>query len=387
MPGPVLYVAVAISAVAAVIVFKEFVYDPHFRPRLSAWREGIASRQRRRARPHLRSVSSTSSDSEDGSQLPPQRGTLGKSNELRRPAEYSATSQIELRELIASEVESLRSSGEEVDKTSIRFRHKRNSRDHRAETPRHALGPKSTSQPLISLDGPNISIGDPNTRTSELNHRQPKSPIPSPLPPPTSSHAQNTIQTVQQDEAMYIRVPERSSTSGSLDLLTPTPMGAGLLGSRPSPFDADLSGLSSALSVDQYLTPRDQTLSPQSFNGTLSPALSELLSSPFYSPPASPSIHAVTYREPTVLPTDDSAQRNHTPGGIASPPGVVEDPLLRVSPLPVVSADSEVFSLLSQASSDTESVEGDYDSASMLGSEMSSWASDVAYGEGTTQHA
>ncbi|KAH9077211.1 hypothetical protein EDB83DRAFT_1687303 [Lactarius deliciosus] len=112
MPGPVLYVAVAISAVAAVIVFKEFVYDPHFRPRISAWRD---SRQRRRARPHLRSVSSTSSDSEDGSQPPPQRGSLGKGSELKQPVEYSATSQIELH------------------KTSIRFRHKRISRDRREE--------------------------------------------------------------------------------------------------------------------------------------------------------------------------------------------------------------------------------------------------------------
>ncbi|KAH9062732.1 hypothetical protein EDB87DRAFT_257230 [Lactarius vividus] len=136
MPGPVLYVAVAISAVAAVIVFKELVYDPHFRPKISAWRD---SRQRRRARPHLRSVSSTSSDNEDGSQPPPQRGILGKGNELKQPVEYSATSQIELRELIASEVESLRSSGEEVDKTSIRFRHKRNSRDRRVENTH--LGP------------------------------------------------------------------------------------------------------------------------------------------------------------------------------------------------------------------------------------------------------
>jgi hypothetical protein len=96
----------------------------------------MASRQRRRARPHLRSASSTSSDSEDRSQPPPQRGTKGKSNESRRSAGYSATSQIELRELIASEVESLRSSGEEGDKTSVRLRHKRNARSRRAENVR-----------------------------------------------------------------------------------------------------------------------------------------------------------------------------------------------------------------------------------------------------------
>lgn len=165
-------------------------------------------------------------------------------------------------------------------------------------------------------------------------------------------------------------------------------MRAGLLGSTAGTSfpDTDLPGPSEVLSVDQYLTPRDQTLSPQSFTGTLSPTLSsdlstEFLSSPFYSPPVSPFIHAGTYRGSAELPTDGSAQRSGTPGGVISSPGVIEAPLPRASPFPVVSADSEVFSLLSQ---DTESDEGDYDSASMLGSEMSSWASDVTHGDGTT---
>ena len=96
----------------------------------------MASRKRRRARPHLRSAPSTSSDGEDGDQPPPQRGTQGKGKESRRSAEYSATSQIELRELIASEVESLRSSGDEVDKTSVRLRHKRTAHSRRAENVR-----------------------------------------------------------------------------------------------------------------------------------------------------------------------------------------------------------------------------------------------------------
>jgi hypothetical protein len=144
-------------------------------------------------------------------------------------------------------------------------------------------------------------------------------------------------------------------------------------------------GPSDVPSVHQYLTPRDETLSPQSFNSTLSPTLSsnlsmELLSSPFYSPPASPFVHAVTRRLSTELPADGSAQQSNTLGGIISSPGVIENPL------PLVSADSEVFSLLSQVSSDTDSDEGGYDSASILGSEMSSWASDVAYGENTTPH-
>lgn len=73
-------------------------------------------------------------------------------------------------------------------------------------------------------------------------------------------------------------------------------------------------------------------------------------------------------------------RQSNSPGGVISSPDILENPL------PVVSADSEVFSLMSQVSSDTDSDEGGYDSASMLGSEMSSWASDVAYGESTTPH-
>jgi hypothetical protein len=97
-------------------------------------------------------------------------------------------------------------------------------------------------------------------------------------------------------------------------------------------------------SVHQYLTPRDETLSPQSFNSTLSPTLSsnlsmELLSSPFYSPPASPFIHAVTRRGSAELPTDGSAQRSNTLGGIISSPGVIENPL------PLVPVQTQKFSL------------------------------------------
>lgn len=190
----------------------------------------------------------------------------------------------------------------------------------------------------------------------------------------------------QTTHIQALRVPEESSTSGSIDLLTPTSTGVGFLGTEPSSPNVGLSGGPSDVSpVDQYLTPRDETHSPLSFNGTLSPTLSsnlsmELLSSPFYSPPASPFIQAATRRESTELPTDGSARRSNTLGGLISSPGVVENPL------PVVSADSEVFTLLSQASSDVDSDEGGYDSASMLGSEMSSWASDIAYGENTTAH-
>ncbi|KAH8092469.1 hypothetical protein BXZ70DRAFT_455082 [Cristinia sonorae] len=50
MPGPMIYVAVAIGTVAAVVAFKEFVYDPHIAPKVEAWQE-TRRRERRRSGP------------------------------------------------------------------------------------------------------------------------------------------------------------------------------------------------------------------------------------------------------------------------------------------------------------------------------------------------
>jgi hypothetical protein len=141
MPGPIIYVAVAISAVAAVIVFKEvctfcafcstillifahqFVYDPHFRPKITAWRDDIASRRRRKAKPHLRSVSSSSSSNsdDDGKQSAPRRGS--QNNRVIINQSIESTSHIELRHLITSEVKSLPNPVEaEGDSTGIHLR-------------------------------------------------------------------------------------------------------------------------------------------------------------------------------------------------------------------------------------------------------------------------
>jgi hypothetical protein len=148
--------------------------------------------------------------------------------------------------------------------------------------------------------------------------------------------------------------------------------------------DTDLFSLSDTLASDPYLTPHDQTLSSHRVHGTVSPALSsdlsiEFLSSPSFSPPGSPFVDAGMYRE-LMEPHRASSQRGEvSSGGVrTSSPGVTT--------LPAVRGDSEIFSLLSQASSDMSSDEGDYDSASILESDVSNWASDVVDGEGAAQH-
>jgi len=70
-------------------------------------------------------------------------------------------------------------------------------------------------------------------------------------------------------------------------------------------------------------------------------------------------------------------------GGVRSPsPGAAEGTQRDPTGFPAVRGDLEVFSLPSQVSSDMSSDEGDYDSPSLLGSEVSNWMSDVADAEG-----
>jgi hypothetical protein len=76
----------------------------------------------------------------------------------------------------------------------------------------------------------------------------------------------------------------------------------------------------------------------------------------------------------------------HPSGVMPSSPGLAEGTRAGPDPLPVVRGDMDIFSLPSHVSSDMSSDDGDYDGASTLGSELSSWMSDVADGEGAAQH-
>lgn len=71
---------------------------------------------------HTASPSSSSPEGDDGNRLS-QRGTRGKKKPFRRSAESSATPHIDLQQLIASEVESLKSGVEtDGDNAGIRLR-------------------------------------------------------------------------------------------------------------------------------------------------------------------------------------------------------------------------------------------------------------------------
>ncbi|CAL1699919.1 unnamed protein product [Somion occarium] len=48
MPGPAVYVVVAVATVAAAIAFEQFVYEPHIAPRLEAFAQAFIENRRRR---------------------------------------------------------------------------------------------------------------------------------------------------------------------------------------------------------------------------------------------------------------------------------------------------------------------------------------------------
>jgi hypothetical protein len=159
---------------------------------------------------------------------------------------------------------------------------------------------------------------------------------------------------------------------------------------RSSTPDTDFLSPSDILSED---TPHDPTLSPQRVHDIVSPTLSsnlsiEFLSSPAFSPPGSPFVDAGMYYELAESRRGAAGQQQgEIPSG-AGPSlfGIADEtPPPGAGLLPIVRGDSEIFSVPSQVSSDMSSDEGDYDYASILESELSNWASDIADGERAAQ--
>jgi hypothetical protein len=226
----------------------------------------------------------------------------------------------------------------------------------------------------------------------------------SPTPFTTGAHSLTSIHAVLQSDALRsdgtphpldvresidsqtpvrVEIPHITEITAIIEpgnFLTPIPMASGdPEHNRPSVPDTGL------------FSPHDQTLSPHGIHGTISPTLSsnlsiEFLSSPSFSPPGSPFVDAGLYHELMEPHRGASALLGEISiGGVrSSSPGVAEETRTGTARLPPVGVDSEIFSLSSQVPSDIGSDEGDYDSASILESEISSWTSDVADGEEAT---
>ena len=254
---------------------------------------------------------------------------------------------------------------------------------------------------LISLD--DLSTPD------EVPTLGPKTRLPGPLkpssppPPYAGTRAQSSAQALQQGDAAKpgnTHAPDLrgSSPNSQTPVLVGIPQALQFPGpvnpfmamgelenTRSSSPDTEFLSPSDILSGDQYFTPHDQALTPQRFHGTTSPTLSSNLSAEFVSsaplsPPGSPFVDAGMYfelvesrRGGAAAPQSEiPSGAGQSSSGIAegTPPGAV----LRA----VVRGDSEIFSVSSPLTSDMSSDEVDFDSASILESELSVGTSDGA---------
>jgi len=116
MPGPAVYVVAVVGGVAAVIAFKQFVYDPHLAPRIRAWREvRAAQQQERRRRRELVPVSAN-------------RNTDNRPRDLKRKEKHSGDDDhndsphapVELDTLFYREIEQWRNTS---SSSTLRHRH------------------------------------------------------------------------------------------------------------------------------------------------------------------------------------------------------------------------------------------------------------------------
>ncbi|THH18606.1 hypothetical protein EW146_g2428 [Bondarzewia mesenterica] len=356
MPAPAVYVVVVLSTTVAAVAFKQFVFDPHLRPIISAWWE---SRRRRRA-PILISVHPRSDSSDDdephahGDSRPFVRRTSLSSDHSNSP--------IELEELVAREVDEWRS-GVDVnrDESGLRLRHTR--------------GPSSSQ----TLSTPNYM--------DEHEHESVSIP---PMQPTRSQGSREVLFEYPQSPILHPQsssIISQSGTLHSIEALTipheqHTPLNPFDLESAPG------SSPSSTLwqSADSVATLSVRVPSPSGSQRTLYPPLpaspdaAPLSNTPPSSPALSPAffprisvdvLSAPSSRSDSPFsdsPFSDVSNRALSPGVLLSPPSVHSD-------FAMPSDDDDMFSLPSNVSSAAVTDEEDaFDMASVQGSETSSWA-------------
>lgn len=358
MPGPAIYIVAVIGTVAAAYAFKEFVFEPHLRPKMDAWIETMEARRRERRNrgrqpiavpltSHSRSSSSSSGNDDDG-----QTKSTRRRRKSSLDSEYSS-SPIELEKLAAREMDEWRS-GADIggDQSGLRFRHGR--------------GPSSLSRaastPNIIDEQPTSSISTPTLEPSTSEHRDvlfhyPSSPV-------FGAQSSSTLLTPTADEPgfNYPSPPPSTTLSSPIDLpavRTPspsTPLAMDLTYLAPSPIpsrsstpDSDL--LASSMLTSNYLTP---LAAPRSIAPSPSPSPNRALS-----PEANYDILSPTSpRSGAMSPFSDveRAGMSSPMGGtdlFLSPPSMMDD-LPSDMEFQSALSDDEVFSLPSESRAPTE---------------------------------
>ncbi|KII94551.1 hypothetical protein PLICRDRAFT_47589 [Plicaturopsis crispa FD-325 SS-3] len=213
MPAPAVYIVAVIGGVAAVIAFKEFVYEPHIAPKMEQWAASFVEKrkQKRLQKQRQRAVAVSV----------PLEAPDAKSRTMRRKrsdaSDYkdadNARSSFELENFSSKDVYAWRHG---VDRSQGELRHRKN-----PSQPGNALDESNISIPFVPMT-PTHVLFDPSSPST------PTSTAPSLALPPTPSR-----QHTPQNTPPRIPSPPPAFVRSSPNLPTPAPSSPGL-----SPFIA-----------------------------------------------------------------------------------------------------------------------------------------------------
>ncbi|KAI0033325.1 hypothetical protein K488DRAFT_85007 [Vararia minispora EC-137] len=283
MPGPVVYVAVGICAVVAVVAFKEFVYDPHIGPELRRWREEMRERRRYRQQRRLHEPFSARRHDDDDSSTSPSSRSSSDASSNPDPG-----SSIELNDLLEREAEAWRARGAQAG-TGTGLRH-RNVPASNQSAPQNILddheplgqstlavlqptpsAPQDTNVLFEYPASPTLSpVSSPSPSTSSLtlssNFTVPSLP-PTPQPPQLSTpQTQTPMQALEQPQSPTSEMdPLSASTLTSINAyfsLGNSPNSTGTPGTpvplSPAPGAGTLSPPAGAISPFTVLSPNSE---------------------------------------------------------------------------------------------------------------------------------
>jgi len=259
MPAPAVYVVAVVGGVAAVIAFKQFVYDPHLAPRIKAWREVRAAQQQaRRRRREPVPVSTTRG-------IDTRRNNLSRRDEDSDDTDHLLDASVELDTLVFNEIEQWRNI---PSSSTLRHRHAGSAVDEPNFPLPYPLMAPSPASPIPRVITPSsYTLGSsPELGSSSLGNHTPRSPaIPAlPLINQTLSGSDADV-----NASIYQTPPTRavdlSSSTSSPQIAVMSPFSDILQLSRPQSRRSDIDFMSAGQSdVDDVLSFRSGLSSPVS---------------------------------------------------------------------------------------------------------------------------
>ncbi|KAI0355436.1 hypothetical protein OH77DRAFT_1589897 [Trametes cingulata] len=310
MPGPAVYIAVAVVGVVAVgIAFHELVYEPHIAPKVETWAESFIERRKQKRRQRQGPVLANPHPFEDGDENSTRRSRDGRKNKKDDGSDDSDDGgmSIELERLAAKERDAWRhdsgpSSGLRQRKPAGAMDESNTFIPYPAMSPTHVIFDNSESSSPGARSSPGSSPGSsvrnspshPAIVLSEPQPRAAKSPSPPPraisprLPTPMSNYSSISSRAVSPTTTLSERSPLSSrrpipdiSASQALTSAYNTPLGGSVVSDRArSPSDVHSFPASRIQSPFSDIHSVDARSSPEHVSFARSPIASPRVQSP-----------------------------------------------------------------------------------------------------------